>query len=67
MSAELRQGFEYRYFAEVARQANLPQVAEIFEATAKNETEHARHEYEFLGGAGDTVEHLQQAITNEHE
>lgn len=67
LSAELRQNFEYRYFAEVARQANLPQVAEIFEATAKNETEHARHEYEFLGGAGDTVEHLQQAITVEHE
>ena len=67
LSAELRQGFEYRYFAEVARQANLPQVAEIFEATAKNETEHARHEFEFLGGAGDTVGNLQQAITLEHE
>jgi acyl-CoA hydrolase/ferritin len=67
LSAELRQGFEYRYFAEVARQANLPQVAEIFEATAKNETEHARHEFEFLGGAGDSVVSLQQAITGEHE
>jgi acyl-CoA hydrolase len=67
LSAELRQSFEYRYFAEVARQANLPQVTEIFEATATNETEHARHEYEFLGGAGDIVINLQQAITNEHE
>jgi acyl-CoA hydrolase len=67
LSAELKQSFEYLYFAELARQSNLPQVAEIFEATAKNETEHARHEYEFLGGAGDTVENLVQAVNNEHE
>lgn len=67
LSAELRQSFEYNYFAEVARKVNLPQVAEIFEATAKNETEHARHEYEFLGGASDTVENLKQAVDVEHE
>lgn len=65
--AELRQSFEYRYFAEIARQANLPQIAEIFEATARNETEHARHEYEFLGQAGDIAENLKCAVDAEHE
>jgi len=67
LSAELRQSFKYHFFAEVARQVNLPQVAEIFEATAKNETEHARHEYEFLGASNDTVENLIQAVNTEHE
>jgi acyl-CoA hydrolase/ferritin len=67
LSAELRQSFVYRYFAEMARQANLMQVAEIFEATAKNETEHARHEYEFIGGAGDIAENLKYAVDTEHE
>jgi len=67
LSVEVHTSFKYRYFAEVARQANLPQVAEIFEATAKNETEHARHEFEFLDGASDSVVNLQQAIQGEHE
>jgi acyl-CoA hydrolase len=43
------------------------QVAEIFEATAKNETEHARHEYEFLGKAGDITENVKYAVDTENE
>lgn len=67
LNAELRQSFEYRYFAGMARQAGLQQVAEIFEATAANELEHARHEYEFLGGAGNSLENVRQAVSNEHD
>lgn len=66
LNAELRQSFEYQCFAEVARQNDLQQVAEIFEATSANELEHARHEYEFLGGAGDTLENLRLAANREH-
>jgi len=65
-AAELRQGFEYQYFAGIARQTGLPRIAEIFEATAANEMEHARHEYEFLGGAGDVFDNLLYAADNEH-
>jgi acyl-CoA hydrolase len=64
---EVQINFKYRYFAELARQAGLMQVAEMFEATARNEDEHARHEFEFMGEAGDVVENLTQAISGEHE
>ena len=65
-SAEVGVSARYRYFADAARQAGLEQVADLFEATARNEAEHARHEVEFLGGSGDVVENLEQAIKGEH-
>lgn len=66
LNAELRQSFEYRYLAQIARQSGLQQVAELFEATSANELEHARHEYEFLGGTGDLLENLRQSANREH-
>jgi acyl-CoA hydrolase/ferritin len=65
-AAEVRVGARYRYFASAARQAGLEQIADLFEATAMNEAEHARHEFEFLGGSGDVVENLEEAIKGEH-
>jgi acyl-CoA hydrolase len=66
LNAELRQSFEYQCFAGVARQNGLQQVAEIFEATSANELEHARHEYEFLEGAGNSLENIRQSANREH-
>jgi len=65
-AAEVRVGAHYRYFADAARQAGLEQIADLFAATAMNEAEHARHEFEFLGGSGDVVENLEEAIKVEH-
>jgi len=65
-SAEVGVSARYRYFADVAMQAGLEQIADLFAATAMNEAEHARHEFEFLGGAGDVVENLGRAIEGEH-
>jgi acyl-CoA hydrolase/ferritin len=65
-AAEVRVGARYRYFAGAARQAGLEQIADLFAATAMNEAEHARHEFEFLGGSGDVVENLEEAIKGEH-
>ncbi len=65
-SVEVGVSARYRYFADAARQAGLEQIADLFAATAMNEAEHARHEFEFLGGAGDVVENLEQAIKGEH-
>ncbi len=65
-SKEVQTAARYTYFASVARKAGLEQIAEAFEATAQNEAEHARHEFEFLGGTGDIVENLEQAVAAEH-
>lgn len=64
---EVRVNARYTYYAEAARAAGLEQIADVFEATAKNEAEHARHDFEFLGGPGDVVANLEQAIHVEHE
>jgi len=66
-AGELRASASYNYFASLAREAGLEEIADIFTATAKNEAEHARHEFEFLGGTGDIVESLEKAIAGEHE
>ncbi len=64
---ELHAQAYYRYYAEAARAAGLEQVAEMFLATAQNEAEHAWHEFQFLGGAGDTKASLTTAMEREHE
>jgi acyl-CoA hydrolase/rubrerythrin len=63
--AELQASFRYRMIAEAARRENLNQVADIFEATAENELEHARHEFDFLGITGDIQGLVGQAIRGE--
>ena len=64
---ELNARANYRYFAEAAKEAGLEQVADMFLATALNEAEHAAHEFEFLGGAGDTMANLKLAVEREHK
>lgn len=64
---ELQNNARYTYFASAARDTGFEEVADVFLATAKNEAEHARHEYDFLGGAGDIVANLELAISREHE
>ena len=64
---ELQAQASYRYFASAAREEGLEQVADIFLATAENEAEHARHEFEFLGGIKDIRTNLKTAISREHE
>ena len=64
---ELQAQASYRYFAAAAREAGLEQIADIFLETAENETEHAKHEFRFLGGVGDARTNLELAISREHE
>ena len=66
-AGELRAGASYTYFASVARQAGLEQIADVFLATARNEAEHAEHDFNFLGGADDIRANLELAINREHE
>jgi acyl-CoA hydrolase/bacterioferritin (cytochrome b1) len=64
---ELHVRASYKYFADAAKEAGLEQIADMFLATSDNEAEHARHEFNFLGGSGDTRENLMFAIDSEHE
>ena len=57
---------KYTYFSEVAKEEGLEQISAIFMETAENEREHARREFEFLKGIGDTAANLQVAADGEN-
>jgi rubrerythrin len=56
----------YTYFAKVAHKEGYHYIAKIFEETAINEMRHAKDEFALLGGIGDTVANLKEAIGGEH-
>lgn len=64
-AGELQASFRYTCFADAARRAGMKRIANIFEATALNEIEHARHEFDFLGKCAETVRNIKQAIRGE--
>jgi len=64
---ELNARANYTYYAEAAREAGLEQIADMFLTTAKNEAEHAEHEFKFLDRLGDTAENLKLAYGLEHQ
>lgn len=58
---------KYTYFAEAARKENHPEVAELFENMAKNESIHGKLLYKALyGGIGDSSANLRDAINGEY-
>ena len=56
---------KYTFFAEVARKEGYLYLAKIFEETAENERQHAKDHLLLLGGLGDTVANLKEAIGGE--
>jgi len=63
---EIHAHFMYMYAASAAHKAGFQLLAEIFHETARNEAEHAEHEFNFLGGIGDFESVLKNTIQNEH-
>jgi len=71
----------YDYFSKVARKEKLIQIAEIFEETAKQESQHAKMFFKYLdsgkplevtasfpaGTIGDTMANLKEAAAGENE
>jgi len=57
---------KYTYFATVAKEEGFEQIAGIFLETAENEREHAKKEFDFLKGIGDTNANLKAAVEGEH-
>ena len=64
---ELRSYFEYIYAGKRASDEGFDLIADVFHQTARNEAEHAEHEYLFLGRGGDVKASLQAAIEHEEE
>ncbi len=56
----------YIFSGQIAREAGLDDVADVFFELAENEGEHARREFEFLGGLGDVKANIKKAIQGEH-
>lgn len=56
---------KYTFFAKVARQEGYHYIAKIFEETAFNEMRHANDHFKMLGGIGDTIANLKEAIDGE--
>lgn len=57
---------KYTFYAKVARKEGYHYIAKLFEETAENEKRHAKDEFALLGGIGDTVANLKEAIGGEH-
>ena len=64
---ELRAYFEYLHAAKEASDEGLELIADVFHQTARNEAEHAQHEFNFLGWGGDVKANLKAAISHEKE
>ncbi len=57
---------KYTYYASAAKKEGYEQIAAIFQETADNEKEHAKMEYKFLEGIGDTKANLRDAANGEN-
>ena len=57
---------KYTYYAAVAKEEGFEQIAGIFQETAENEREHAKREFDFLKGIGNTKANLKAAAEGEH-
>jgi len=57
---------KYTYFAAIAKAEGLEQIAAIFLETAENEREHAKREFDFLNGIGDSKANLKAAAAGEN-
>ncbi|HBG62403.1 MAG: rubrerythrin [Omnitrophica WOR_2 bacterium GWF2_38_59] len=65
-SGESQARNKYTYFAKVARKEGYHYIGKLFEETADNEKQHAKDEFKFLGGIGDTKTNLEEAMNGEH-
>ncbi len=57
---------KYTYFATVAKEEGFEQIAGVFLESAENERVHAKKEFDFLKGIGDTGANLRAAVDGEH-
>ncbi len=56
---------KYLAFAKQAEKEGLPQIAKLFRAAAEAETIHAHYHLGNMGGVGDTLKNLEEALGGE--
>lgn len=66
LSGEAQAYLRYLWFASKAKAEGYHKIAEIFEQTANNESEHAEIWFTILGGEGVTERNLAAAAAGEH-
>lgn len=57
----------YTIYGQKAKKDGYEQIKAYFDETTKNEQEHAKRIFRFLGGEGATLDNLQAAAYGEHE
>jgi acyl-CoA hydrolase/ferritin len=55
----------YLFSGDIAKESGFSDVADVFYELAENEGEHARKEFEFLGGLGNVKANIEKAIQGE--
>ncbi len=66
LAGESQAHLRYRYYAEKARQENLPNIARLFEAASFSEQVHALNHLNVLEGEGKTADNLVKAHDGEN-
>jgi uncharacterized protein (TIGR00369 family) len=66
-AAESKARNTYLYYAEAARREDHSLIADVFLEIAKNEEEHARTQFQFLGKIRESGENLEAAARAEHQ
>jgi len=65
-AAESEARNRYTFFGDQARAAGLSHVADVFHELAANEGEHAKMEFDFLGGLGEIRANIEMVAEREH-
>ena len=65
-AAESEARNRYIFFGDQARAAGLSHAADVFHELAANEGEHAKGEFDFLGGLGEIRANIEMAAEREH-
>ncbi|RFT15508.1 MAG: Rubrerythrin [Candidatus Saccharicenans subterraneus] len=66
LAGESQAHLRYKYYAEKARQENLPNIARLFEAASFSERIHALNHLNVLEGEGKTADNLAKAYDGEN-
>ncbi len=66
LSGESQAHLRYKFYAQKAKDENLPNIARLFEAASLSEQIHATNHLKVLEGEGKTADNLEKALAGEN-